>query len=147
MIPISKKKLFAVLFTVMVSIATCPLASYANTDSSQSPKASLYIRSTSVTVQALGNGKLLLENKLGATRIVDQLGIKSLEVQTKRNGYWQTVYTIATNDYLYDTGTYVYDCYYYGTSGTQYRSYVEFYVADDGGSETKVVTSDPVTAN
>ncbi len=131
----------------MLCILASPLSSYAATDNTQSPDASYYIRSTSVTVQALGNGKLLLENALGATRIVDQLGVKTIEIQTLKNGYWQSIYTIVKNDYLYNTGTYVYDCYYYGTPGTQYRSYVEFYVADDGGSETKICTSNPVTAN
>ncbi|EHQ90132.1 hypothetical protein [Desulfosporosinus youngiae] len=141
-----KKKIIAQLFTVMLCMLTSPLASYASADNVESQKASLYIRSTSVTAQAIGNGTLLLENMLGATRIVDQLGVKTIEVQTLRNGYWQSIYTIVRDDYLYNTGTYVYDCYYYGTPGTQYRSYVEFYVADDGGSETKIVTSNPVTA-
>ena len=142
-----KKKIMTLLFTVMLCMLASPLASFASTDNGQAPdRASLYIRSTSVTAQAIGNGTLLLENKLGATRIVDQLGVKTIEVQTLRNGYWQSIYTIVRDDYLYNTGTYVYDCYYYGTPGTQYRSYVEFYVADDGGSETKIVTSNPVTA-
>lgn len=142
-----KKKMIALLFTVMLCMLVSPLASYASTGNVQAPdRASLYIRSTSVTAQAIGNGTLLLENMLGATRDVDQLGVKTIEVQTLRNGYWQSIYTIVTNDYRYNANTYVYDCYYYGTPGTQYRSYVEFYVADDGGSETKIVTSNPVTA-
>ena len=89
-----KKKLIALLFTVMLCMLASPLASYASAGNVQSPQASLYIRSTSVTAQAIGNGTLLLENKLGATRIVDQLGVKTIEVQTLRNGYWQSIYTI-----------------------------------------------------
>jgi hypothetical protein len=88
----------------------------------------------------------LVENKLGATRIVDKLGIISLEIQTKRNGYWQSIAILARDVYSYDTGTFVYDTLYYGTAGTEYRSYVEFYVENDGGSETKIVVSSPVTA-
>ncbi len=143
---LGKKRIIMVLFTVMLCMLASPLASLASANNVESPKASLYIRSTSVTARAMGNGTLLLENKLGATRIVNQLGVKTIEVQTLKNGYWQSVYTIVRNDYLYNTGTYVYDCYYYGTPGTKYRSYVEFYVANDGGSETKIVTSNPVTA-
>lgn len=144
-----KKKIITALalFTVMMSMLALPLVSYAVTDANQVPQASLYIRSTSATVEPEGNGKIYLYNALGATRIVDQLGVKTIEVQAFTNGYWRSVYTIVEDDYLYNTGTYVYSCYYYGTPGTQYRSYVEFYVANDGGSETKIVTSNPVTAN
>lgn len=138
--------MIALLFTVMLCMLASPLASYASAGNVQAPKASLYIRSTSVSTKAMGNGTILLKNKLDATRIVDQLGVKTIEVQTLKNGYWQSIYTIVRNDYLYNSGTYIYDCYYYGTPGTQYRSYVEFYVADNGGSETKIVTSNPVTA-
>lgn len=77
---------------------------------------------------------------LGATRIVDKLGIKTLEIQKKVNGYWQAAYTLK-NQYQYNTGTFVLDLLYYGTPGAEYRSYVEFYVEDDGGSETKLIVS------
>ncbi|CDX02751.1 hypothetical protein DesLBE_4829 [Desulfitobacterium sp. LBE] len=138
------------LIVVFLSVILCtmaPFTSYAAGNNAHTPQASLYIRSTSAIVQAQGNGKLYLENILGATRIVDQLGVKTIEVQTLRNGYWQSIHTIAKDDYLYNTGTYAYACYYNGTPGTQYRSYVEFYVANAGGEETKIVTSQPVTAN
>ncbi|MDO0823912.1 hypothetical protein [Desulfosporosinus nitroreducens] len=140
------KNFIVVCFTVILCMLASPLTSYADAGSVQTPQASLYIRSTSATIQPQGNGKLYLENILGATRIVDQLGVKTIEIQTLRNGYWQSTDTIVKNDYLYNTGTYVYACYYNGTPRTQYRSYVEFYVANAGGSETKIVTSQPVTA-
>jgi hypothetical protein len=143
----AKKKMVIMLLTGMLCMLFSPLAVYASEDDAQSPRASEYIRSTSVNITPQGNGKLLVENKLGATTIVDKLGIISLEIQKKVGGYWQTIYTIVENDYLYNTGTYVYDCYYYGTPGTEYRSYVEFYVENDGGSETKIVASTPKVAN
>ncbi|MDD2246576.1 MAG: hypothetical protein PHI70_04085 [Proteiniphilum sp.] len=134
------------LLVGMLCMLFSPLAVYASEDDAQSPKASEYIRSTSVNITPQGNGRLLVENKLGATRTVDQLGIISLEIQKKVGGYWQSIDTLVTDDYAYNTGTYIYDCYYYGTPGTEYRSYVEFYVEDDGGSEIKIVTSTPKTA-
>ncbi len=141
------KKLIAVFLTVILCTMASPFTSYADGGNDLAPQASLYIRSTSATIQPQGNGKLYLENILGATRIVDQLGVKTIEIQTLKNGYWQSTYTIVKNDYFYNTGTYVYACYYSGTPGTQYRSYVEFYVSNAGGEETKIVTSQPVTAN
>lgn len=55
-----------------------------------SPQASKYIRSTSVNIFPEGDGVILLENKLGATRIVDKLGIITLEIQVMKDGYWRT---------------------------------------------------------
>lgn len=136
-----------IITLLIVSMLIFPITAYANTDNTPSPQASEYIRSTSAVITPGDDGELLLENKLGATRIVDKLGIISLELQTKVNGYWRTIDTLVTDDYLYDTGTYIYDCYYYATSGKEYRSYVEFYVENDGGSEIKIVTSEPVTLN
>ena len=145
MLFIKKKKIITLLYACILSMVFSQLAAYARTDEIQ-PRASEYIRSTSVTMTPMGDGVLLLQNKLGATGVVDKLGIISLEVQTKTHGYWDSIYTIVTDDYLYDTGTYIYDCYYDGTAGTEYRSYVEFYVEKDGGSEIKIVTSSPQTA-
>ena len=143
----TKKKMVIMLLAGMLCMLISPLAVYASTDDTQSPQASEYIRSTSVNITPQGNGRLLVENKLGATRIVDKLGIISLEIQKKVGSYWQSIDTLVTNDYDYNTGTYIYDCYYYGIPGTEYRSYVDFYVEDNGGSEIKIVTSTPKTAN
>ncbi len=143
----AKKKMVIMLLAGMLCMLVSPLAVYASEDDAQSPRASEYIRSTSVEIIPQGNGTLLVKNKLGATTIVDKLGIISLEIQKKVGGYWQSIDTLVTDDYDYNTGTYIYDCYYYGTPGTEYRSYVEFYVENDGGSETKIVTSTPKVAN
>ena len=142
-----KKKMILIVLAGMLCMLVSPPAVYAGADDAKSPQASEYIRSTSVEIVPQGSGKLLVKNKLGATTIVDKLGIKTLKIQILKNGSWQTIDTLVKNDYLYNTGTYVYDCYYYGTSGTQYLSYVEFYVEDDGGSETKIVASSPKVAN
>jgi hypothetical protein len=142
-----KKNMSLIILVGMLHMLVSPLAVYANTDYPHFPQASEYIRSVRAEITPQGNGKLLVQNQLGATRTVDKLGIKTLKIQILKNGSWQTIDTLVKNDYLYNTGTYVYDCYYYGTSGTQYRSYVEFYVEDDGGSETKIVASSPKVAN
>lgn len=147
MLFVNKKKIITMLLVSMLCVFTFSFAVYADENDIDPSRASEYIRSTSVNVIPQGDGVLLLENKLGATRIVDKLGIISLEVQTKINGYWQTIDTLVTDDYRYDAATYIYDTYYYGaTPGKEYRSYVEFYVEDDGGSETRIVVSSPKTA-
>lgn len=142
----NKKRFITMLIVCMFCMLFSPFAAYAEAVDVQSPQASEYIRSTSAVIIPGEDGELLLQNKLGATRIVDKLGIISLEIQTKVNGYWRSIDTLVTDDYLYDTGTYIFDCYYDVTPGIEYRSYVEFYVENNGGSETKIVTSDPVTA-
>lgn len=147
MFKLNKKNKSILFLTVIMCITVFSLTAYASESSIVYPQASEYIRSTSVTLEAEGSdGKLLSENKLGATRIVDKLGIKTLEIQTKVNGYWREYETLVKDSYRYDAATFIYDFYYYGTPGTEYRTYVEFYVEYDGGSETKAVTSSPVTA-
>ncbi len=142
----SFKRTIVMLLSVILCFPFYPMAAYAAADNVLSPQASKYIRSTSVNMFPEGDNALLMENKLGATRIVDKLGIITLEVQAMKNGYWQSVDVLVTDDYLYDTGTYIYDTYYYGTPGTKYRTYVEFYVENDGGYEIKAVASTPKTA-
>lgn len=147
MLFIYKRKMIAIFLVSLLCLSTFPLTAYAKDNSVVYPDASLYIRSTSVNLIPQGdNGKLLSENKLGATRIVDKLGIITLEIQTKVNGYWRSVDTLLTDVYSYNTGTFIYDFYYYGTPGTEYRTYVEFYVENDGGSEKKIVVSSPAVA-
>jgi len=147
MLIIKSKKISVLFLTIIMCITAFPFNAYASESSIVYPQASEYIRSTSVTLKSEGSdGKLLSENKLGATKIVDKLGIKTLEIQTKVNGYWRKYETLIKNSYRYDAATFIYDFYYYGTPGTEYRTYVEFYVENDGGSETKIVTSSPLTA-
>ena len=140
-----KKRNSILIFLTLICILALPLAANASTVPI-TPMASLYISSTSVTLDSVGNGRVLLGNAIRGTGIMDQIGVKTIELQTLKNGSWQTAYTIVNNDYLYNSGSYYYDCYYTVTPGNQYRSYVEFYVADNGGSETKIVTSSPVIA-
>lgn len=147
MLIIKKKKISILLLIMAVCLTIFSLTAYAVESGIVQPQASEYIRSTSVVLKSEGsNGKLLSENKIGATGIVDRLGIKTLEIQTKVNGYWRKYETIINDYYKYDAATFIYDFYYYGNPGTEYRTYVEFYVEDDGGSETKIVTSSPKTA-
>ena len=140
-----KKKMILIVWVAMLYMLASPLAVYANTN--YFPRASEYIRSTTIEIIPQGNGILFVKNQLGATRTVDKLGIKTLKIQTLKNGSWQTIATPVSGDYFYNASTYIYNFYYDGTPGTQYRSYVEFYVENDGGSETKIVTSTPKTAN
>jgi len=147
MLSIRKNKVFAMLLASVMYFQIFSFAAYAKDESIVSPYASTYIRSTNVSLTPQGsNGKLLSENKLGATRIVDKLGIITLEIQAKSNGYWRTIDTLLTDVYSYNASTFTYDLYYYGTPGTEYRTYVEFYVEDDGGSEKKIVVSSPTIA-
>ena len=142
-----KKNMLLIVWAAMLYVLAFPLTGYAGTDYAHFPQASEYIRSAKVEIIPQGNGTLLVKNQLGATRTVDKLGIKTLKMQTFKNGSWQSLATPISGDYAYNTNTYVYNFYYYGTPGTQYRSYVEFYVENNGGSETKVVTSSPAVAN
>ncbi|MGB8450844.1 MAG: hypothetical protein WCD89_00790 [Anaerocolumna sp.] len=141
MIKYFKKIIVLLLSFVMLLFTLFPPGAYAAADKVLSPQSSIYIRSTSVNMFPEKDGTVLLENKLGAARIVDKLGIITLEVQAMKNGYWQSIDVLVTDNYLYDTGTYIYDTYYYGTPGTKYRTYAEFYVGNDGGYEIKAVTS------
>ncbi|WP_379141353.1 hypothetical protein [Paenibacillus sp. sgz500992] len=108
-------------------------------------RASPYIRSSSINVFADGNGKLRVESYVGATGVADKLGIKELSIQKKSNGYWLPVEILISDNYKDDAISYIYDTFYYGSAGTTYRAYVEFYVEKDNGSETKISVSSPVT--
>jgi hypothetical protein len=52
---------------------------------------------------------------------------------------------LVSDNYKNDAISYIYDTFYYGSVGTTYRAYVEFYVEKDNGSETKISVSSPVT--
>lgn len=132
-------KITGLLLSVTLLFSLFPKGIYAA--GPLSSQASSYIRSTSVNMFPKGNGMILLENKLGATRIAGKLGLVTLEVQAMKNGYWQSIDVLASDDYLYHTGTYIYDTCYYGTPGIKYRTYAEFYVESDGGHEVKAVTA------
>ena len=115
MLIIKKKKISILLLIMAVCLTIFSLTAYAVESGIVQPQASEYIRSTSVVLKSEGsNGKLLSENKIGATGIVDRLGIKTLEIQTKVNGYWRKYETIINDYYKYDAATFIYDFYYYG---------------------------------
>ena len=76
------KKMIFIFLGAMLYVLIFPLTVHAGTENDVFPQASDYIRCTSVNITPQGNGRLLVENKLGATTIVDKLGIKTLEIQT-----------------------------------------------------------------
>ncbi len=145
MLFIKRKAIFVVLIT---SLCLSGFMSniFADDDKIVSPQASEYIKYTNVSMTSNQGGECVLALKLNATRIVDVLGVRSVEIQRKVGSSWYSADTLLMDDYNYDSGSYVCDMYYYGTTGTQYRAYVEFYVENDGGSETKIVISSPITA-
>ena len=67
-------------------------------------------------------------------------------IQVPGTHLWQSIKTLAKNDYAYNTASYNIDNIYYGTSDKRYRAYVKFYIEDGDKSETKSAISSPVTA-
>jgi len=146
MLNINKKVITTTIIVCLLGLFTSSTVSAYPANLLIQPQASELIQSTYIDVVPDVKGKLTVTARLKATQRVQKLGVKSIEIQTMKNGYWQSIKTLAKNDYAHNTASYNIDCAYYGTRGKRYRAYVKFYIEDGDKSETKSAISSPVTA-
>lgn len=110
-------------------------------------RASEYLESYQVTVEAKGNGKMVVGYGVYGTRTMDQLGAQKIVIEAETTpGRWIPFITIDgdsnTDKYyaynsLYCEGTYT----FYGNPGDVYRATLTAYAAKGSGSDTGDVES------
>ena len=114
-------------------------------------RASHYFSVTAAWATALGNGKILIEYDMASTDIMDELGVKTIEVEEKQpDGSYETVRTynryntsgLIRTDNVCAGGSITYS----GISGRKYYAIVTFYAKDSDGSEIMYHATNTVTA-
>lgn len=101
-----------------------------------------------------GNGtgnQVVIYFDVDGTGIMDYVGVSYLVVQEYNNGTWTAVAScfgsVANGLLAADTDSYMSAIEYTGgTSGKQYRALVMVYAEKDGGSDSRTVTTNSVTA-
>ena len=140
-----KKRLFAMLFTLLLlfSLSTAAFASNA--------RASDYFSATSVRAYAKSGGRILFEVDINATHTMQEVGASEIYVYEQQDdGSWDNVYTFTMDEhsYLIETntaGAFV-DATYQGTVGKKYFGTVVCYARDSAGAEGLYFDTPVVTA-
>ena len=114
-------------------------------------RASLYLDDYYVDANAIGNGKILIEFDVDATRTVDVVGATRILVQEKNeDGDWdnvKTYYSGANPSMLaYDTNAHVGSVTYKGTVGKTYRAQIIVHAGDSNGEDSRILYTVEATA-
>lgn len=100
--------------------------------------ASNYFAYTSAYLNALSSTSFQVCFDVTAVGGMDEIGASLIKVQKSSDGTnWETVHTRTKEDYSgmigEDTADHNYYFTYYGTTGYQYRAYIEFYAKKGNG--------------
>lgn len=114
-------------------------------------RASLYLDAYYVDATAVGNGKIVFDFDVDATRTVDVVGATRILVQEKNeDGDWdnvKTYYSGANPDMLaYDTNAHEGSVTYKGTVGKTYRAQIIVHAGDSNGEDSRILYTVEATA-
>ena len=142
------KKRIAFLLCVLLVIMGLPATACAT---EVMPRASEYFSFTDVRAYATGNGKVLIEIDINATRMMDEVGASVVHIYEKQtNGTYKEVYKYTKEAYpnlIVEDSFFGYvDITYQGTSGKEYYAIVGCYAKNSTGSETLYFYTNVVTA-
>ncbi|MBU5437196.1 hypothetical protein KQI42_04195 [Tissierella sp. MSJ-40] len=140
------KKITAILLIMIISFMCNPKITMADDDIVVTPCASDYILLTSVNAEAGAKGKIEISTEIKGTKTLKKVGLEYVKIQKYENGRWNTVKTLSSDMYKYNSATFHSIHTYGGEVGEEYRALVKFYAGDDKGSDTKIVFSNSVTA-
>jgi hypothetical protein len=140
-----KKRIPAIITTALILTLSVNV-----TASADLLRASQYISNCSTWATAEGGGSVSFGFDVTATTSSNVVGATSIAVQRKNGSSWTTVYTFTGSNSTGLTGSnctsYSSFVYYAGTAGNQYRANVTIYVQRGGGSDSRTVTTNTVTA-
>ena len=140
-----KKRIVSLLLMFALAITSV----YAVKIETVTPYASAYLDEYSVTLNAKGNGKMLVTMTVDGVTTMDRIGVLCIDIDEKRNGTWYDFDEVYSDDYPYfvisNSFDYADDYAFYGTPGRQYRVTITAYARKNGGSDTGTVTSPIVT--
>lgn len=122
----------------------------ANVEGEQITRASDYLNYYSVYVLARSGGKIIIECEVDGVGKMDSIGISRLVIQEKVDGKWTSLPTIwgSTSNGLVSENSIAYiDNYTHeGTTGVEYRAIATVFAEKDGGSDSRTITTNSVTA-
>lgn len=108
------------------------------------PYASRYFRDYTVSINALGNGRVSIIGNVIATQSMSRLG--GTKVLVYESGKSSPVGTYTTGWYKSNVISSSFSVTHQGTAGKSYYAVITFYAADQDGHETRSRTSSRVTA-
>jgi len=136
-----KRKVFSILimsflFVLCISVVAISESSY-------------YLDSYSSTIDAEGNGKILITFAVAGTGKMSSIGVTAIEVQKKVGSSWEydrtLTYSNNSNFLTSNSICHASQVRITGVSGTQYRAIITFYAANSTGSDSKNQTSSTAT--
>lgn len=113
-------------------------------------RASDYLNYYSVYVLARSGGKVIIEFEVDGVESMDSVGVSRLVIQEKKDGKWTSLPTIwgsisnglTSESTTIHSGNYTHE----GTAGVEYRAIATVYAEKDGGSDSRTITTNSVTA-
>ena len=106
---------------------------------------SLYIDSYSAAITASSGGKIEIVCAVTGIGIMDVIGVSTLNIQKYQAGSWTTVKSWS-GLYDYNSMQAAFHATYQGIAGSQYRAVIIFYASNSVGSDTRILTTNSVTA-
>lgn len=143
-------RVFALICTLVLSVGMEVPALAANPAEDAAPYASDYLDSYSAWVSAGSGGAIYIYYDVDATDYVARVGAKLIVVQVLDAGVWTDVKTITgtiSNGMLVSNATsHVGGVVHNGTAGKSYRAVVTVYAGPTSGGDSRIVTTNSVTA-
>jgi hypothetical protein len=139
------------VFAALLAITTLCTSAYAtsignkNNSDDYSIRSSDYISSYSALITAQSGGVIAIDCLITGTGTMNVIGVKTLKMQKYQSGSWTTVRTFSSLYEYYSMQASVYAT-YQGTAGNQYRAVITFYASDSSGYDTRILTTNSVTA-
>ena len=135
------KRFFSLLLaTLLLTVIIAPSAS-------ASEKASYYLDSYAIAIQAGSGGKMTVTYGVYGTKTMDKIGAYSLKIEVETIAdKWVSIATIYGDDHpeeMYSTDSLFHENSYtfYGAPGSRYRATLVAYAALGSGSDTGEIVS------
>ena len=135
------KRHFCLLFAALLLIYIIAPSASAST------KASYYLDSYAIALQASSGGKMVVTYGVYGTKTMDKIGAYSLKIEVETTAdNWVSIATIYGDDHtdeMYSFRSVFHENSYtfYGAPGSRYRATREAYAALGGGSDTGEIVS------
>ena len=144
------KQLISLTLAILMCMSTV-VAISANYDGEDSvARASDYLNYYSAYAVSLSKGEVIFELEVDGVRPIDSVGVTRLVIQEKIDGKWTSLPAVwgSTSNGLMVEGKTIYAGEYIHEtdSGTECRAIVTVYAEKDGGSDSRTITSNSVTA-
>lgn len=140
------KKLVSSAIVLCLGIIMCATLAGAT-----EPRASLYLNDYYVDATAIGDGEILFEFDVDATRTMDVVGASRILVQKKTgSNSWRNMETYYPEDYPelldYKTSSHEGSITYEGDVGETYRAQIMIYAGNSTGDDSRILYTVEATA-